>query len=432
MSPFTSDKPVMAAREILISTGQRITGAPGTAAIRRTARIERLLLYLGAAFLAVENQLPAIQGYSVLFLLLLPLAGYAALFRQREIASVACHPVFLVSSAFILFGFLVEALHRNSDYQPLWRVAEVLIAAICIAALCRDRPGMLAVVSGCISGALVTSVLLFAAVYGAIGQAGVQSFAEASGTRAAVFSDTVLTENLNRMSFIAALGAALSLALVLTARSRGPKLLALGATTICVVGSMLPMSRGGVVTLSVLAACIWFMAGRSRGLAAFIMAGVITVTVILLPDVLVARLRFSALELGAITDPRVELYRAAWEHLPEYLLWGVGAGGFWGPWGLQSAFARAGDVIGAHNVFVQAALYWGAGSVVLLTAVVIMSWRCLAGPGGGDAYLLSVRVVALSLILRMAFVHDLHAKEFAIGLGFVIGFHAWRARQCRP
>jgi O-antigen ligase len=131
-------------------------------------------------------------------------------------------------------------------------------------------------------------------------------------------------------------------------------------------------------------------------------------------------------------EGRGRIYKAAVDHLPEYVLIGVGAGNFWGPWGMQSGYfdrgfkdRRQGGVKGAHNTFIQVTLNWGLTVLLLLIVVVYLAYSCLPRGGGKDALVLCLYGIAVSLLLRMMVSHGLADKEYSLGLGLLVGGSLW-------
>ncbi len=59
------------------------------------------------------------------------------------------------------------------------------------------------------------------------------------------------------------------------------------------------------------------------------------------PQAVFSRLTVPSTSPDGTTDARTKVYEAAWVHLPEYGLTGVGAGNFWeGPWGKHSGYFK--------------------------------------------------------------------------------------------
>jgi O-antigen ligase len=144
-----------------------------------------------------------------------------------------------------------------------------------------------------------------------------------------------------------------------------------------------------------------------------------------IPQVVFARLTFSADH-----DSRRVVYRAAFDHLPEYILTGVGAGNFWGAWGMQSGYhvnhgPGQDGVRGAHNAFIQVTINWGLAGLLALIAVVYLAYRCLPRGGGKDELVLCLYGMAVAIVLGMMVSHLLTVKEYSLGLGLLVGGHRW-------
>jgi hypothetical protein len=128
----------------------------------------------------------------------------------------------------------------------------------------------------------------------------------------------------------------------------------------------------------------------------------------------------------ALLTARTKVYQAAWDHLPEYGLTGVGAGNFWeGPWGKQSKYFFKHGVLGAHNCFIQITIYWGLPGLLSLLSVVYFAYKCLPKECGNDPLSLAVLGVAVALFGVMFVMHNLEFKGFSLGLGILVGAQHW-------
>jgi hypothetical protein len=114
------------------------------------------------------------------------------------------------------------------------------------------------------------------------------------------------------------------------------------------------------------------------------------------------------------------------EHLPEFVISGVGQGNFNGPWGSDSSFARLdGSILGAHNGPIQLTIYWGIPALLALIMVIFNGYLCLPKGRKDDYGALCVYGVAVSALLFLQVHHVLGAKQFAIALGILVGGRCW-------
>jgi O-antigen ligase len=125
-------------------------------------------------------------------------------------------------------------------------------------------------------------------------------------------------------------------------------------------------------------------------------------------------------------ESRTKVYQAAWHHLPEYWLTGVGAGNFWeGSWGKQSEYFRRHSVLGAHNCFIQITIYWGLPGLLSLISIVYYAYKYLPKECGNDPLRLAVLGMMVALFGVMFVVHNLEFKGFSLGLGILVGSQHW-------
>ena len=124
-----------------------------------------------------------------------------------------------------------------------------------------------------------------------------------------------------------------------------------GITALCFIASFLPFSRGATAATLMACMAIVLAYGRANRGASFqrfiqiiaVILGLGMCTLLWVPHAVFARLTVpSGTSYEDSSDPRVKLYNAAFAHLPEYWLVGVGAGNFWSPWGQRSGFVLPG------------------------------------------------------------------------------------------
>jgi hypothetical protein len=146
-----------------------------------------------------------------------------------------------------------------------------------------------------------------------------------------------------------------------------------------------------------------------------------------IPEAALARLSFMQEFHEGEGGTRTRIYKAAIDHLPEYILAGVGAGNFWGSWGQRTAFYKDSvrAVYGAHNAFIQVTICWGLTGLLMLIAVVYLAYRCLPRRGGKDALVLCLYGISIAVLLHMMVSHVLASKFNTLILGLLVGGHCW-------
>ena len=153
--------------------------------------------------------------------------------------------------------------------------------------------------------------------------------------------------NVNSLAFFLAQGAAVALAIALMSRSAFTYYSLFGITALCFIASFLPLSRSGtaITLIACVAVGLAYMGANRR--AAFqrimriivLMLGLGMCLLLWMPQAAFSRLTVPSASPDGTNDARTEVYKAAWVHLPDYWLMGVGAGNFWeGPWGKQSEY----------------------------------------------------------------------------------------------
>ena len=393
----------------------------GKAGSLSTSACERVLLLTTIAILPIEDTIPAIAGFSILFLMFGALSAYIFLHRVRSLGSTWLHPVFLSGYVFILLSALMESAHPNPYYADLIRVLFMILGGLSIAVLCRDRQALRACIYGYLLGSLWLSLLLMYESYGSLQNATANSFVQASLVRSEVTERLPLEGDLNALAFLTAQGAAVGLALTLTASSSILRKVFLGTTVCCSVGSFMPMSRGGIVILAISCMSILLAFGvtRIKALSLMILLGIGVLSVV--PKVVFSR-------LDAAEGSRTRIYTRAIEHLPEYFITGVGDGNYTASWGYKHGFTSTefgGNTLGTHNAFLQVDVFWGVAGLFAFVLLVWQAYRCLPKRCRNDGLALCLPGIAVSLFLYLLVSHTFYDKYYSLGLGLLAAARIW-------
>jgi len=168
-----------------------------------------------------------------------------------------------------------------------------------------------------------------------------------------------------------------------------------------------------------------------RHVKVILIAAVLAVGVLIsVPGAVFSRFTLTPETAPGKMDSRTRIYKAAIDHLPEYVLAGVGAGNFWVSWGMQTDYytpsARGrGGVSGAHNAFIQVTEYWGLAALLVFVLVVYLTYRSLPRGGGKDVLALCLYGTAICLLLHLMVSHGLATKAYALGIGLMVGARLW-------
>ena len=392
-----------------------------------TTQVERFLLLAAVTTLPLEKHLPTVAGMSFSFLIFAVLAAYIIVNRPRALAEIWCHPVFIVAYAFVGVSALLEFSSPLSRYVETIRFGQMIGGAVCVAVLCRDRSGLAAALYGYLAAALWVSTVLYLTSYGMLAEIGeTSSFQEASNARGHM--DTGFRANKNALAFVCIQGAIIAFALSLSDRFKHFRVLLLGIGIFYLVAAFLPMSRGAIVIGFVSGATILYAHGLKQGKVWIFLAIAGMGIYILVPDAVWSRMAFST-EVGGSgrMEARAHVYTMALNRLPEYIVAGVGAGNFYGGWGLEKGFVVgvAGGLIGAHNAFLQIAIFWGMLGLLMYLWFIWLVYRSIPLRCGRDEVSLALLGVIVSLGLLMLESHTFYDKWFAFGIGMVVGARQW-------
>lgn len=392
----------------------------------RTSTIEKTLLALIIVTLPLENHLRFIPGYSLQFVMFGVTALYLLLTHPRALFKTMGHPAFFAAYAFLVYSFAMEVTAPRPSYNDLIRIGQMIGGAILVASICRDMAGLKVALSGYMAAGLWLSGLLFLTSYGAIQGAAASSFDEASRLREEVFAESPIEANLNSMAFAAGQSAVVALAWALMARTATSRNIFLAMGLFCLVATFLPLSRGGVFITFISCASVMYRFGL-RGAKVLLIVGVLGGVVwVAVPEAIWSRMSVSFEARDGKREGRAKMLEAAIDHLPEYIVAGVGSGNFWSSWGRRSAFAETdGRVSGSHNSFLQVTLYWGIGGLGTFLLIFWQAYRCLPRQINREVASLCLFGISVSLLSYTLVIHNMYAKEFSLGLGLLAGADRW-------
>lgn len=296
-----------------------------------------------------------------------------------------------------------------------------LLVPIVFAAL-RDSRSALTVVVAFVGGAA------FAAVYGIA-----TTPPPELSTQAVRVAGTVGDAN----ELATVLVAAVPLSVALAVRARGRPLLcalALVAGGCCVVGTLLSLSRGGLIALLAVGVAAMMMAGRRRAAATGLALVVIVTVVVYFGAVASPVARERVLDAGGGTG-RSDLWTIALRMAADRPMLGVGAGNF--PVRSVDYLLRPGVIHRdefvidtpkvAHNLYLGTLAELGVVGLTLLAAILIASIasalraaRRFADYGDGSMETLAraVAVALVGVLVASAFISDPYGRELWLLVGF--------------
>ncbi len=394
----------------------------------RISRVEQVLIFSTITIIPLENNLPTVAGISTVFLLFGALAAYVILNRPRILAETWCHPCFVAAYVFIGISALLEFASPLSEYGVIFRFAQMLGGAVCLAVLCRDRSALTAGLYGYIAAALWVSVYLYLTSYGTIKEMGsTEDFQQATSVREAAFSDFGLQANINALAFACTQGAVVAFAMAVVGSSK--RFLWLGIAIFCLIAAFLPMSRGAAVISLVSFAVVLYACGIKHGTTMIFVAILGLGTYMIVPDAVWSRMTYSTESRDGKLEGRAWIYTTALNRLPEYFVAGVGAGNYSKKWGFEKGFGRhhngAWIVYGAHNSLLQITIFWGILGLLVFLLIIWCVYRSIPVHCARDELALAMVGVLVALGLFLLQTHGFTEKWFGCGLGMLVGARRW-------
>lgn len=386
------------------------------------------MLLVTGVLLPLENHVPNIGGFSIIFAVFVLLAAYVFVNRMACLDRVWLHPVFGSAFLFILISGVLEYTSPLPMYRDLMRFALAICGGVMISCLCRDRAALRAGLTGYLGASLWLSLLLFLTSYGTLSMSAAGDFQDASDLRADAFRDNPLQGNLNSMALMCSQGGVVALAFALM-HGTSKRILYFAVAGFCFLATLLTMSRGGAaITLlacgAILLACGFKHVGKLV-LVVILSLGLLAA----LPNVIWSRMSFSTVKQHGKMESRAWIYSTALERLPEYIATGVGAGNFWNKWGYEKGFARGtigrSDVTGAHNSLIQITIYWGLCGLAMFLILIWQAYIALPRQCGRDELSLALLAILVTLGAWLLQSHNFYDKSFALGLGLLVGARQW-------
>ncbi|MDF0677233.1 MAG: O-antigen ligase family protein [Nitrospira sp.] len=374
--------------------------------------------------LPLQDHIPTVAGMSVVFLIFAALAVYVALMRPRILGEVWSHPVFLAAYVFVGVSGLLEFSSPLSRYDEIVRFTQMIVGAICVAVLCRDRSALSTGLYGYIAAALWVSVVLFLTSYGTLqGMGKAENFHEASKIRNEAFADKAVQANINALGFVCVQGAIVAFALSLSDRLKHRRIPLLGIATFCLVASFLPMSRAAALISLVSLGAMLYVYGAKQGKALIVVSVLGMAIYMVVPDAVWSRMAFSTEVKEGKMEGRAWLLTTAINRLPEYIVAGVGSGNFWKKWGFEKGFYKesTGSVYGAHNALLQVAIYWGILGLSTFLLIMWSVYRSIPFQCGRDELSLALFGIIVALGLWLLESHTFYDKWLAFGIGMLVG-----------
>ncbi len=392
----------------------------------RTTPFERFLLLTSIVIMPLQDHIPSVAGMSVMSLIFALLAGYIIVNRPSSLGKIWYHPIFITAYAFIGVAALLEFSSPLSSYGEIVRFTQMIGGAVCVAALCRDRSALNAGLYGHIAAAVWVSVVLFLTSYGTLQGMQADDFSQASKVRAQAFEANPIENNINAMAFTCTQGGIVAVALALVGRVKQHRILFLGIASFCLVASFIAMSRGAVLITFMSFAVILYAHGVRQGKALIIVAILGLSLYAVVPDAVWSRMTYSSeTTRDGKMESRAWIYTTALNHLPEYIVAGVGAGNYHNKWGGERGFASKQGVKGAHNVLIQLAIYWGSVGLSTFLWICWCVYRSIPLRSGRDELSLGLLGIIASLGLWLFVMHGFYNKQYAFGLGLLVGSRQW-------
>lgn len=392
----------------------------------RSTPLDRLLLFGFIVLIPLQSYFPTYKGLSITFLFMALVATYFFIFRPVNLIKSILHPVSLSGLIFAGTSLVMEFLHDSHSYKTGIGIALMILGGVLVAGLCRDRKALQFGLYGFVVASCIVSLVLMLTVFGKLSTINAENAEEASRARVSVYSEKPLGNDINQLAFHAGQGVVAVLILGLTAKTISRKLLFLGVGAFMVVGTLLPMSRGGLAILVISCGSVAYFYGLMKPKMLLLLGTTFLIALLVVPGAVLSRLDLTDKGNLEKSDSRVALFVAVMDHVHEFWLFGIGENDFWGKWGKSSGFYNPNHgVVGAHNYYLQTMILWGMPGLLTLLALVWNAFRFFPRNVKSDPLKLFILGISISVLLESLVVHVFAGKEFSVVLGLIIGSALW-------
>lgn len=391
----------------------------------------RLLLMAAVIALPLQDHLPAIAGFSVMYLIFAVLGAVAIVVHPRTLLRVATHPVFI--AGYVLAGstLIVELLHTNSDLLWWGRMAQMIVGGVIVASYVRSDREVQAVLTAFLIASVIVAFLILRSSYGAASSTTSTGYTAASLLRVSALSGLGLRANWNVLGVMCASAAGIAAARTILSRAR-PRMVYLAVTLVCTMGAFLTFSRSAMLAVAVTLGYV-FMSLLNRKLVlrlTMISASVLLFVWLTAPRVVFERFQFS-FDYGASgkQESRVHLYSTLIRAMPSYFLRGVGSGNYWSTWAFEQNLAFDDVAPGTHNTFLQVAVFWGVTGLLTWSALGLVAWLTLLKGTRQRLRYVPLKALLVGLTVSLLVTHDIADKKLSIALGLIAGVSEIRRRE---
>lgn len=359
--------------------------------------------------------------------------------RLRQWFSIWKHRVFVWASLFVVWCAGCESLHPYPDLEHVYRVLQMFVFSSLIATIALDRGALRRILFAVALICVFLALYLVANYYGSV-SLGVSGYREAGRLRSAALGGMAIDTGLNILGYTIGMGAVVALSYFLGSDSRRARLFWGAIYVICAVGSFVPLSRGAFLAFGVGSIIVLWrnFSKLLRPGKIVLLVGMAVALISLMPQALTERYT-SLLPDAAATqqkkpDGRLTLVLTALRPVSEYWDFGVGAGQYWNQWAVENGLGRwlpSGKpaVLGPHNAFLAAWIYFGLPGLVLLSLICASAARtCFKLPTPSPESTALLGMVGL-VIVWLLFTHSLYLKPFGVVIGLIVGASELRKQQ---
>jgi hypothetical protein len=390
-----------------------------------TTLLDRVLLGLPFLVLPVENLLPTFGGLSVAWLSFAAIALFLIICRTSALGRVLRHPLCISFGLFLVVTAAIEMTHELSSLSEWFRIAQMFAGAVMAGALCRDRQALRFGLNTAILTGLIMTIVLMLSGAGVLYQSKTATFEQATVARDTAFGASGLIGDINRTSYVTAVGALFAFAIGTSLRRGRTRNLYFAASLICLFGTLLSLSRAGVLIAAVSGFVILIVRRGGKLKSILLAVALAGAAVMISPTAAIQRLEYSTEKKDGRMEGRAMVYTRTFEALDQYWLVGVGSGDFWQRWAFQNGFSSRRRAFGSHNAFFQMMIYWGIAGLAMLVTIVVQAFRTLPRRLRADFEAVALLGLLVSVVLRLASAHNLYAKEYSLIFGLLLGAGCW-------
>ncbi len=380
-------------------------------------------------------------GGGITYYAFIPFLAYTIIKNPGGFSFIFSNTAIILLSLFIVSSYLIESFHDHSQYREVMRMFYMAISVPLFAVwIARDIRYLYPVVYSFLTYSMIHSLNVCM-----LNPAGLLESIASGSTRQYVADNSYFGSNLNGVGYMAGI----TITTVYLIRRNISTINKRSAATIVILISfytlIICVSRSAYINFVLLLIVLMFkLQIRLRPVHYLAFLALITLAISTntegIQNLLFSRFEDISFNAEETNDSRSLLYIKLFSHVDEVFVSGVGEGGYYGEWGLNSDLVKreynheAGVtnewVTPAHNSLFQILYYWGFFPLAVFILLIVAIYYYLP-KNSKDTPALICYMLFFSIFYIIVFSNNFNNKDFSMIYGVIIGVYLNRQAKIR-